>query len=573
MFDLADRNRSAYVVRVNIHNNGWDGTICTRPTQHDDCRAKEDFKSGNCAAGRPICFFLSLFRHDEPSVRLIKSQDPYRKVFARQRPERGDIALFWGTYSDGRNFPVGLWEVHSFDDESDASHYVVRGEPSTLVKFSPRTSDWATLDRQVSRAIGADMIRLLPADALYQVCSRWIADHDTELDRLQRLGMNTDDVRGALSGLQRLRGRLPEPQGEHLTHRPFADIRLAELVNLPSDVATEPPAPLLLREPETPVVGGARAHLAAFPESLVDDYRVALEVSPLVVLAGPTGSGKTRLTSAYAESVGAEYLLVPVRPDWRSNEDLLGYLPPFGEDFVATSFSQFVLTAAREWATSGTNSKRYHVCLDEMNLARPEYYLAEVLSRMELDGNARQLQLYEAQSDRGFPRSILLPPNLSIIGTVNNDDTTHALSPKVLDRAVYLNLDVIDLEAWFADRSEDLARWIGPHVVEIDARMAATGMRIGYRACRQVMHWVEHSMKYGNEGYAALDAALSTLVFTRLRVRRAEPRHTQMLDQLEAYLDKESADGGALFPRSTSAVRRLRERLERHEFAYGQFET
>jgi len=571
VLETSDAVRSAYVIRVNIHNNGWDGSICSKPTLHADCKARAEFKAG-CAAGNRSCFFLGLFQPGRPAVRLINRQEPYQQVFKKQRSEPGDLAIFWGTYADGRNAPVGLWEVGSFDDERDRLHFIVEGRPSTVVRFSPRVANQAVLEQRVSRATGADMIRLLPADQVHVVLQRWIEDHEKEMERLTALGKNTDDVRDALEGLRNLYGIRPEASTDHLTYRPFASIDLPVHETHPDLASAEMQA-----TDATPGIiepAGSMSQLATFPKALVDDYAIALEVSQLVVLAGPSGAGKTRLTHAYAMSVGAEYLLVPVRPDWRSNEDLLGYLPPFGEAFVPSEFTKFVLDAAQEWdQADGRAAKRFHVCLDEMNLARPEYYLAEVLSRMELEPEQRWIHLYDAAEDHGFPRAVLLPPNLSIVGTVNNDDTTHALSPKVLDRAVYLNLDVIDLEAWFESRPEELARWVGPHLVELDARIAPTGMRIGYRAALQVLRWVGHAIMQGTGEYAGLDTALSMLVFPRLRVQRAEPRHRDMLDQLEAYLDQEAPESGALFPRSLSVVRSLKERLERREFAFGQFET
>lgn len=575
-------SRPAYVIRVNIHNAEWDGSICTNPTRHDDCHARDEFKSGYCAAGIRRCFFLSLFHHTEPFVKLPKSQVPFGAVFNRQRPTRGDLAVFWGTYADGKNFPVGCWEVERFDD-TDGRDYFLFGQSSSIVRFSPRTADYGTMNTRVTKSLGGEMIRLLPPDHIHTIMQRWVDDHAAQLEQRGAFGQDTDGARSAVEGLRRLVGVLPQATTEHLTYRPFEDIDIG--VTAGSNARTERPvvaaaeeALVLATEPTSQTIADAQGAdaLATFPASLVDDYRVALEVSPLVVLAGPSGAGKTRLTSAFADAEDAEYLLVPVRPDWRSNEDLLGFLPPFGETFVPTEFTEFVSRAAGEWEAAtegGRQARRFHVCLDEMNLARPEYYMAELLSRMELEGEQRRIHLYDATEERGFPQSIPFPRNLSIIGTVNNDDTTHALSPKVIDRSVYLNIDVIDLERWFDDRPGTLAQWIQPQVVELDARIKPTGMRIGYRAAGQIVRWVAHAKLNGVDDYVALDAALANLVVARLRVRRAETQHRDMLEQLETFFDQEDENSIDLFPRSLAAVRRLRDRLERYEFAYGQFET
>ena len=192
---------------------------------------------------------------------------------------------------------------------------------------------------------------------------------------------------------------LPSVDDDHLTYRPFAKLRELKVADT-LEVVEEP---RLTRGGVQPELGVDA--LATFPPELVADYRVAVAVSSLVVLAGPSGSGKTRLTSAFAQATATKYMLTPVRPDWRTNEDLLGYLPPFGGDFVPSPFTEFLREAADEWRTAegaGREAQSYHACLDEMNLARPEYYMAEVLSRMELEGDDRQLHLYDAAEERGL---------------------------------------------------------------------------------------------------------------------------------------------------------------------------
>ena len=79
-----------------------------------------------------------------------------------------------------------------------------------------------------------------------------------------------------------------------------------------------------------------------------------------------------------------------VRPDWHANEDLLGYLPPFpGSRFSSTAASEFIRSASIEADAAAAEQRTprpFHLCLDEMNLARPEHYLAELLSKMEVPG-------------------------------------------------------------------------------------------------------------------------------------------------------------------------------------------
>lgn len=166
-------------------------------------------------------------------------------------------------------------------------------------------------------------------------------------------------------------------------------------------------------------------------------YHLALKSRGFVILSGVSGTGKTWLTEAYAKAVGAEYLVVPVAPNWNTNEDLLGYLNPMDGWYRDTPFSHFLRGAALEYEgakAQSRNPKPYHLVLDEMNLARVEYYFAQFLSAMEVrarNGTAR--------IDLGAD-GVLLPPNLRFVGTINVDETTHGFADKVYDRAQLIEL-------------------------------------------------------------------------------------------------------------------------------------
>src|SRR5262249_37302452 len=159
-----------------------------------------------------------------------------------------------------------------------------------------------------------------------------------------------------------------------------------------------------------------------------------------VVLSGVSGTGKTWLAQAYAKAVGAAYCVVPVAPNWTTNEDLLGYKSPLGGGYQDTPFSAFLRDASTEWAASTRESRAarpYHAILDEMNLARVEYYFAAFLSAMELRARDGETPIQLAADD-----SVVLGPNLRFVGTVNIDETTHLFSDKVFDRAQLVELRV-----------------------------------------------------------------------------------------------------------------------------------
>ena len=175
-------------------------------------------------------------------------------------------------------------------------------------------------------------------------------------------------------------------------------------------------------------------------DEMLRRYHLSLKTRGFVILSGVSGTGKTWLAEAYARAVGANYLLEAVAPNWTTNEDLLGYLNPLTNSFQFTSFSQFLRDAAAEYEAAerqGRTARPFHATLDEMNLARIEYYFAKFLSAMEVRARNGTAALQLAPGT-----DLLLTPNLYFSGTVNVDETTKGFSDKVYDRAQLLELPV-----------------------------------------------------------------------------------------------------------------------------------
>lgn len=168
-------------------------------------------------------------------------------------------------------------------------------------------------------------------------------------------------------------------------------------------------------------------------------YHLALRTRKFVILLGISGMGKTWLTQTYADAVKAEYLLVPVAPNWNTNEDLLGYFNPIDKEYYHTAFSRFLEKAAEEYRQAQADERTpqpYHLVLDEMNLARVEYYFAKFLSTMEVRMREKVAWIELAPDEQ-----VLLPPNFYFIGTVNVDEITHGFADKVYDRAQLIELE------------------------------------------------------------------------------------------------------------------------------------
>jgi len=188
----------------------------------------------------------------------------------------------------------------------------------------------------------------------------------------------------------------------------------------------------------------------------VANFLLSIKTKPFVILAGISGTGKTQLPRKFAEAVGMErdhVIQVPVRPDWTDGSDLLGYT---GLD---DAFKPKDLTLAIQEATRPDNrNKPFFFLLDEMNLARVEHYFSDFLSvietrewtngkgsKIKTDPILRKEILHNATNKDGFD-TLTWPDNLYLIGTVNMDETTHAFSRKVLDRANSIEMNEVDLE-------------------------------------------------------------------------------------------------------------------------------
>jgi hypothetical protein len=131
--------------------------------------------------------------------------------------------------------------------------------------------------------------------------------------------------------------------------------------------------------------------------------------------------------------------LIAVRSDWTDPRGLIGYWNPLTERYSRTPLVHLCLRAAKDLAHP------YLVILDEMNLARVEYYFSDFLSALE---SGEPIPLYDAafeETEAEVPPSLLIPHNVLFIGTVNVDETTHAFSPKVLDRANVIEFDHVNI--------------------------------------------------------------------------------------------------------------------------------
>lgn len=191
-----------------------------------------------------------------------------------------------------------------------------------------------------------------------------------------------------------------------------------------------------------------------YEDKLMANFYLSLKAKPFVLLAGTSGTGKTRLVRLFAEAIGAywdgRYKQIAVKPDWSDSTDLFGHVN-LENKFVPGAIVEFIKKAADD-----PNKLPYILCLDEMNLARVEYYFSDFLSIIE----TRDWNGDEIITDKLVPRNcysgdtaaedlysnMMIPENLYIVGTVNMDETTFPFSKKVLDRANTIEFSKVDFD-------------------------------------------------------------------------------------------------------------------------------
>ena len=263
-------------------------------------------------------------------------------------------------------------------------------------------------------------------------------------------------------------------------------------------------------------------------------YHNALTCSKrhFVILAGPSGTGKTRLAQIYAAAVlgsgsldelngHPRFSLVAVRPEWTDSRDLLGYFNPLTGKYQSTPALKLLLSA------NENQNEPHFLILDEMNIAHVEYYFSDFLSGME---SGAEITLHDVDGLE-IPKTIKIPPNLFVTGTINVDETTHEISPKVLDRAYVLVLGA-DWNLYYEEsplRDEpELGRVFSDLVGKEGAvRKAAealekAGLAFGYRTAEEIIRYVAKAEEMGIARTEALDQMFVSKILPKIRGSESE---------------------------------------------------
>lgn len=334
-------------------------------------------------------------------------------------------------------------------------------------------------------------------------------------------------------------------------------------------------------------------------------YITAIKSKPFLLLAGISGTGKSRIvrelaracweegTDEYKAQKPKNFQMVQVKPNWHDSSDLIGYVSRVSgkAEYVAGEFLKFI---AKAWEDTETP---YFLCLDEMNLAPVEQYFAEYLSVIESrknheDGTVTTDPILEKSAEdwyrvltseltnddnvrnRFLEEGICIPQNLIVVGTVNMDETTFSFSRKVLDRAMTIEMNEVDLLGGLTKRHESIgklsnAELVGSAVEGVDVYndytdvcdivlgylqkvndiLEGTPFKVAYRTRNEFLLYVVNNLPYckdenGNDleqGYViarALDEITSMKVLSRI-----EGDDTKVSDELLDNLSKAIEDG------------------------------
>lgn len=342
------------------------------------------------------------------------------------------------------------------------------------------------------------------------------------------------------------------------------------------------------------------------------NFYLAMMVSPLVILSGISGTGKSLLPRKFAAHTDSLFNSIAVQPQWSDNSDLFGYVPTL----TPTAFIPGRMIESLRKAKSHPE-KLVITLLDEMNLAPVEHYFSDFLSVAETRArrsgsivtDALPIELpaiIDGESDKhGDLRGMGLPQNLRIIGTANMDETTHSFSPKVLDRAFTIEFDDPDLTIFATGAmgtpqdlkalaaavvavgnptsvqeasalSQGLFDEIAEMLEEIQQILAPAGIKFGYRTRDAILLYLHFWRRLGIADVLTASAALDFCLLQKVLPKLSGSGDTlaSSLAELSAWLKKdrsnaaEDADGNknlrftGPFMRSARKVERMAAQLE-----------
>lgn len=359
-------------------------------------------------------------------------------------------------------------------------------------------------------------------------------------------------------------------------------------------------------------------------------YITAIKSKPLLLLAGISGTGKSRIVRELARACWEEgteeykahkpqnFEMVQVKPNWHDSSELIGYVSRVSgkAEFIAGDFLKFV---AKAWENPDVP---YFLCLDEMNLAPVEQYFAEYLSVVESrksqdDGTVKTDAILKKADEEWYfnlttkltsnetirqqfnEKGIAIPQNLIVVGTVNMDETTFSFSRKVLDRAMTIEMNEVDLKGGLEKRHEqigklgkeeligtavegvdiyepnkDVCEKVIDYLQKINAKLEGTPFKVAYRTRNEFLLYVVNNLPYKQEGESddfviqrALDEITSMKVLSRIEGDETKVSRT-FLNSLEEVIRTALPE---ITIENSVSLKKLTEMKKRLESGYTSF--
>ncbi|UBX53401.1 hypothetical protein LDO52_05475 [Acinetobacter pseudolwoffii] len=332
-----------------------------------------------------------------------------------------------------------------------------------------------------------------------------------------------------------------------------------------------------------------------FSNRILCAFHTALKIaewSPLTVLAGVSGTGKSELPKLYSRFGGINFINVPVQPNWDSQESMLGYFNSISNSYEAQPMLNFLVQSREQLVTdsenlednyNGLNDTVSLVLLDEMNLAHVELYFADFLSKLEQRRGAKNNELPHIDINLGSnidPYKLSLGRNLLFAGTMNQDETTKSLSDKVIDRgtSIYFprptslhrreglkalpqQVNLLPMTIWWqwinkkSNLSTEIVQYYKQIIENINDCLGSDGKALGHRVWQSIEYYmVNHPLvigldaqQYPDEYKEALKFAFEDQLVQKVmpKLRGIETRgyaKQHCLDPIREILAKEKLD-------------------------------
>ncbi len=309
-----------------------------------------------------------------------------------------------------------------------------------------------------------------------------------------------------------------------------------------------------------------------YSEEDIRKFIAGLGVSHLLVMQGLSGTGKTSMATAFGNYLMSRSTVISVQPMWKERSDIIGYFNEFTKRFSEGTLLKTLYEARY-------NDDLHIIVLDEMNIARVEYYFADFLSQMELNPQNRYLEVVSdtwPDDPKLLEHGMLrIPENVWFIGTANNDDSTFSISDKVYDRAMVMNLDkkaeIFNPDEHHGDRisfthfrelTEQakadyvLSEEMKDKVQKIDAFLSETyRITYGNRIRRQMEEYIPIYIACGGTEIEAVDDLLAKKVLRKMdSLNPVVIRYA--MDDLEALFAQTFGKGN--MPQCSESLERLR---------------